>query len=297
MLTLLGVALFCMLITLGSPDKLLLVADHRIKVPFTDALLPFLGFISVAPLLLIALFIYLHVFYDYWLDCERERRSINERLIWAPPIESIPTLFSFPDAFSRFLTGAIFYWLVPWVLGVMTWVAWALPAIGLCLTYVTGVVLVVNSVLLIRRRRKPLPPSYALADFGILAVIIGTMVVATVKPQCFQRPFDLFRTELSQAWLPRTDMRNARALWANFQGANLVLADLQEADLRSANLQGADLRGADLRGAKLRGAKLQATKLMGAKNLTQDQVNTACVDENTQLPEGLTRPDPCPVKP
>ena len=102
-------------------------------------------------------------------------------------------------------------------------------------------------------------------------------------------------------------MRNAYALWANFHGANLIFADLreanfrrvnlQEADLRGANLQGADLFKANLQGADLRGEPRYETKLMGAKNLTQEQVNTACVNEYTQLPEGLLRPDPCPAKP
>ena len=36
MLTLLGVALFCLLTTIDSPDKLLLAADSTIKVPFAD---------------------------------------------------------------------------------------------------------------------------------------------------------------------------------------------------------------------------------------------------------------------
>src|SRR5207253_2419370 len=63
MLTLLGVALFCLLTTLGSPDKLLLAADSTIKVPFADTPMSFLGFIVVAPFLLIVLVIYLHVFY------------------------------------------------------------------------------------------------------------------------------------------------------------------------------------------------------------------------------------------
>ena len=118
MLTLLGVALFCLLATLGSPDKLLLAADSALKVPFTDMSLPFLGFIVVASFLLMALFIYLHILYHYWLECERERQYINQRLI--PPIESIPTLFSFSDRVSRFLTWAIFYLLVPWVLSVIS---------------------------------------------------------------------------------------------------------------------------------------------------------------------------------
>jgi hypothetical protein len=44
-------------------------------------------------------------------------------------------------------------------------------------------------------------------------------------------------------------------------------------------------------------AQLQGTDLTAVANLTQDQLNTACIDENTKLPEGLTRPAPCPTNP
>jgi uncharacterized protein YjbI with pentapeptide repeats len=57
------------------------------------------------------------------------------------------------------------------------------------------------------------------------------------------------------------------------------------------------LQGANLQGAKLQLADLQGAKLAEAKNLTQDQVNTACVYESTQLPAGLTKPPPCPANP
>jgi len=82
--------------------------------------------------------VYLHIFYGYWLEYERDRQYINQRLI--PSIESIPTLFSFPDAISRLLTGSIFYGLVPLVLVIITVKAWALTTMGLPLTYVSGVV-------------------------------------------------------------------------------------------------------------------------------------------------------------
>ncbi len=123
MLALLGVALFCVLTTLGSPDKLLLAADSTIKVPLADAPMSFLGFIVVAPFLLIVLTIYLHIFFGYWLDCERERQLINQSLVGTNelPIESIPTLFSFTDTVSRLLTGFVFYWLTPLVLVTITW--------------------------------------------------------------------------------------------------------------------------------------------------------------------------------
>ena len=55
MLTLLGVALFCLLTALGSPDKLLIEANSTIKIPFADAPMSFFGFIVVAPFLLIVL--------------------------------------------------------------------------------------------------------------------------------------------------------------------------------------------------------------------------------------------------
>ena len=56
-------------------------------------------------------------------------------------------------------------------------------------------------------------------------------------------------------------------------------ANLQKAFLREARLQKADLRGANL---------------TNVENLTQEQLNSACVDENTELPKRLKRPPPCP---
>jgi len=139
MFALLGMATFCWVTTISSSDhKLLTVTDSTIKIPIIDAQVSFVGFLVSAPFLLLVLTGYLHIFFRYWMVCERERQSINQRLI--PPIESIPTLFSFPDAVSRFLTGVIFYWLVPVVLGTITWKAWADRIMGLSLTYVWGII-------------------------------------------------------------------------------------------------------------------------------------------------------------
>jgi hypothetical protein len=334
MLALLGVALFCLLTTLGSPDKLLLAADSTIKVPLADTSMSFLGFIVVAPLLLLVLTIYLHIFYGYWLDCERERQYINQRLI--PPVVSIPTLFSFPDTVSRVLTGAIFYWLVPLVLVTITWKAWALPAMGHPLTYVAGCSTLTLVFLQLRRRLANQRKWWTLLGYTILILIIGLMVQATFSPQLFQRPLNLFRVELPKTWLAGINMRRARADFANFQGANLqqaklqgaylqgaklqeanlmgadlqgaylTLANLQEANLMGANLQGAYLIVAKLQGAKLQGAHLQQAYLQGADlqgadlqgaDLTQDQVDVVCTDDKTRLPDGLTKPAPCPTNP
>jgi uncharacterized protein YjbI with pentapeptide repeats len=52
------------------------------------------------------------------------------------------------------------------------------------------------------------------------------------------------------------------------------------------NLTRATLRGADLSGADRRGAEL-----------TQTQLDEACGDTDTKLPEGLKPPKPCPYVP
>ena len=55
-------------------------------------------------------------------------------------------------------------------------------------------------------------------------------------------------------------------------------------------LGGADLGRADLHDANLVDANLQGAHLEGAHNLKQQQLETANGDDQTQLPEGLTRP-------
>jgi uncharacterized protein YjbI with pentapeptide repeats len=127
---------------------------------------------------------------------------------------------------------------------------------------------------------------------------------------------NLAGAKLQNAVLDQPHLQEADLGWANLQGADLIHAELQQAKLSGAQLQGAifahaqlqgailsyaNLQGAifadaQLQGATLEGAQLQGVGLDRTKNLTQDQINTACVDENTRLPEGLIRPAPCPVE-
>jgi len=107
--------------------------------------------------------------------------------------------------------------------------------------------------------------------------------------------------EVQRLDLYNTSLQGAILRDAQLQGAILWKAQLQGADLRDAQLQGAfllraQLRGAWLQGANLRDAQLQGADLTEVKNLTHDHINVACTDENTKLPEGLTRHAPCPAK-
>ena len=94
--------------------------------------------------------------------------------------------------------------------------------------------------------------------------------------------------DMSAAFLVKADLR-----YANLQNAYLRFAKLQKAYLGFAKLQKAYLRyeslqKADLGGAKLRGAILNLTDLNGCNNLTQKQLDSACGNEKTILPRGLT---------
>jgi uncharacterized protein YjbI with pentapeptide repeats len=109
---------------------------------------------------------------------------------------------------------------------------------------------------------------------------------------------DLFKANLTKADLTKANLTKAYLIKADLTKADLTKANLTKAYLFKANLTKADLTKANLSKAELRGANLSKANLAGAtltnvKNLIQSQLNQACVDEDTTLPEGLTRPAPC----
>lgn len=121
---------------------------------------------------------------------------------------------------------------------------------------------------------------------------------------------DLFQINLAYQSVAGRDFSGARVRQADFslatvdsarfQGANLSLtnffgARLSGADLREANLEGATFVGAYLGGARFEGAALNGANFSGAeldlaRGLSQAQLNTACGDATTTLPQGFTIP-------
>ncbi len=109
---------------------------------------------------------------------------------------------------------------------------------------------------------------------------------------------NLDKADLQGADISRANLQGAQLWRANLQGAYLSLANLQDARLGQANLQGALLAEANFQRAILWRANLK-----GATHVTQEQLNSAFGDDQTILPEGLTRPahwlksDPSPTTP
>lgn len=97
------------------------------------------------------------------------------------------------------------------------------------------------------------------------------------------RSADLTNARLVKATLANAKLTNARLESADLSGAELVGADLRAANLRRTAFNGANLRDTDFRGADLRGADLKNTA-----NLTQAQLDGACGDNQTKLPQDLT---------
>jgi uncharacterized protein YjbI with pentapeptide repeats len=118
------------------------------------------------------------------------------------------------------------------------------------------------------------------------------------------------RTDFTDAVLKGADLGKAEMARADFTGADFTGANLQKAELGRAVLAGAVLDGADLTraeiaravfaGASLKGSDMtgayaylthfEATDLSDVKGLTQEQLAVACGDDETVLPEGLSKP-------
>ena len=72
--------------------------------------------------------------------------------------------------------------------------------------------------------------------------------------------------------------------------------NLQEAILDRANFYRADVRGANVVNASFRGTGLQGVAIRYSHGFTQEQLDEACVDVRTRLPEGMKAPTPCQRK-
>ena len=103
---------------------------------------------------------------------------------------------------------------------------------------------------------------------------------------------DLSGANLFGANLSGADLWRANLSGADLWRANLLDAHLGEADLSGAYLFGADLSGTDLSEASLSHALLAGAHLRDSNGLTTEMIENAYGDENTSLPNGVTRPAP-----
>lgn len=118
--------------------------------------------------------------------------------------------------------------------------------------------------------------------------------VARIKAGAHDCPgCNLAGADLSNQCVKHGDLERA-----DFDGANLSVMCMSYGDFRSASFRKADLSGANLAHARLDGAdvggaemsitSLRGTDLRRAIGLSQHQLDQACGDLETKVPEGMT---------
>jgi len=128
----------------------------------------------------------------------------------------------------------------------------------------------------------------ALADGADQAAVARIHAGIVDCPGCRLEGADLSNTcvkgrDLHGADFDRADAHLMCMSYADFSGASF-----RGTDLSAANLSHAKLDGADLTGARLTITSFKGTDLARAKGLTQAQLDAACGDADTRLPQGLT---------
>jgi uncharacterized protein YjbI with pentapeptide repeats len=156
------------------------------------------------------------------------------------------------------------------------------------------------------------------------AKLQGAVLVEAIIDRARLREADLTGADLTKAQGSRVNFQKANLagatlkkselLRADFSGANLENADLSKAELGravfvEANLNGADLSYSNIARANFSEAQLEnvdltrtytyLTRMEGVDlsktiGLTQEQLELACGDSHTQLPNGLEKPTSWP---
>lgn len=111
---------------------------------------------------------------------------------------------------------------------------------------------------------------------------------------------EMQRASFKNAKLTGTDFTKAELGRADFEGATLTGAKFTMANLSRSRFEGAKFTGPiDFENAFLLLARIEGLDLSSATGLEQKQVDIACGDAKTKLPQGLTTPTtwPCPEDP
>ena len=280
MLVLLGLSLFCLLATLSAPDAAFLGVGAALTLPQANIPLSFVGFLWAAPLLLIVIAAYLHVFLGYWLELEAARRTLGQG------IERLPALFNMDQPLARITSAVIFYALVPVVFLLMATRCWSQQAWFYGLYALSGASALSYCFLAIRRcteeeleKRGRLWHGmvvillFYLTEISILGPLIPplNLYAANLSGRVLDHQrmadADLRYSDLSKASLNETDSQGAMFWGANLEAVRLRHADLKRAVFWSANLKEVDLWGADLKEAILIEVEgLQCSQLKQAEN-------------------------------
>lgn len=141
--------------------------------------------------------------------------------------------------------------------------------------------------------KDPKDPEGQKANFCGAKLSSGNFQKADLKFAVFQMAM-LEGANFTEALLNDAKFQGANLSGANFTHAHLTGTELDDAMLHLAIFKKTHFhKKASLRHAMLYRAQFREVDLREVKGLTQSQINMACLDLHTKLPQGLNRPDPC----
>jgi uncharacterized protein YjbI with pentapeptide repeats len=100
----------------------------------------------------------------------------------------------------------------------------------------------------------------------------------------------LRQSDMSAAVMNNTNLSGADLRDVNAYGAVFTSVNFAGANLTNASFVGTYLEGANFRGATLTGVNFSGAEMNRAVGLTQRQLDGACGDATTTLPQGLRIP-------
>jgi uncharacterized protein YjbI with pentapeptide repeats len=137
------------------------------------------------------------------------------------------------------------------------------------------------------------------------AMADGAIFERSVGSRTNFRDASLRRANFYKSEMPRADFSGAALNDVNFDHSDLGRTKFSGADISGTRYEFAILARADLRGSRFDGpidftgayfflTRIEGVDLSNAQGLAQWQIDMACGDDGTQLPEGIDRPDSWP---
>ena len=272
MLSLLAYALFCGLTLAGSDDASLFGVGSEIKLPIANTSIDYAAFLTVGPLILVGLIVYLHLFLQTAVDLGRP-----------PGARPLPYIFNMDNSLARLLSSFLHYWLPVLLLFQFAWKATPQPIAGFWLGLAStglGIFMAYFYMLRLSAERTGGPHRFILTMFFIFGLLFAIQLAS--GGAVLKRPLLLNGADFKGRDLGGVDLREAVLVGVNFTESSLQRADLRRAILSEAKIKGANFTEADLRGVRGLGCE-QLQLAIGWEKAYRDE-RLSCGSSIPELP-------------
>jgi hypothetical protein len=271
MFSVLAYSLFCGLTLASTSDASLFGAGSKIELPIAGTSINYSTFLTVGPLVLIGLIVYLHLFLQSSVDLGRPQGA-----------NPLPYLFNMKNPLALILSGFLHYWLPVLLLFQFAWKAIPQPMAGFWLGLASigiGIAMAYLHMARMRTEAEGIPRQLTRVMFFAFSLLLaiqmasgGAMLKRSLMLNKAEfegldlRDVDFREASLEKANLKGVNLTGANLFRANLVGAEFTNAQLTNVNFREASLQGVNLSDLDLTKSDLRGANITDTKF-GKANL------------------------------